>query len=169
MTKRFLFIIYLFSGITSFAQQDTSVSSNMFFAFNYENDFFYATDMYYTQGIRLELVLPAFKKLPLMNLLPHLSNSVTQYGLALAQDCYTPTSITVPEIQYGDRPYAATMYLGHYEVSTNEQRKQKLTSEVDLGVIGPCAVCAEEQKAIHHAINDRQPKGWQYQMATRRQ
>jgi lipid A 3-O-deacylase len=163
------FILFLFISFQSLAQQDSNkgnISLNKSFAFNYENDYFYATDMYYTQGIRLEEVLPVFNKLPLMRIIPHLSNSITQYGLSLSQDCYTPTSISAPEILYGNRPYAAAMYLGHYQVSTNEARKQKLTSEIDLGIIGPCAACEEEQKGIHHALHNIQPRGWQYQVGT---
>jgi len=162
-----LTILFLFISLQSFAQQDSSaISHNKFFALNYENDFFTATDRYYTQGIRFEYVNPGLKKFPIMELLPQLSNSINQYGLALAQDCYTPTEVTTPTIRHGDRPYAGAMYLGFNEVSANEPRKQKLTSEIDLGVIGPCAVCGEEQTAIHKALGDYLPHGWQYQMGT---
>jgi len=162
-----LSILFLLISLQSFAQKDSSaISQNKSFAFNYENDFFTATDRYYTQGIRLEYVLPVFNKLLLMKTLPHLSGAVMQYGLSVSQDCYTPTEVTTPTIRYGDRPYAGAMYLGHYEVSTNEAREQKLTSEVDLGDIGPCAVCGEEQTAIHKALGDYLPKGWQYQIGT---
>jgi lipid A 3-O-deacylase len=56
--------------------------------------------------------------------------------------------------------------LGHVKTSAREDKKEKLTSEVDLGEIGSCAMCEEEQKAIHKAINDRQPDGWKYQIGT---
>ncbi|HTB06772.1 MAG TPA: lipid A-modifier LpxR family protein, partial [Bacteroidia bacterium] len=100
-----LSILFLLISLQSFAQKDSSaISQNKSFAFNYENDFFTATDRYYTQGIRLEYVLPVFNKLLLMKTLPHLSGAVMQYGLSVSQDCYTPTEVTTPTIRYGDRP-----------------------------------------------------------------
>ncbi len=101
-----------------------------------------------------------------MFMLPRLSNSVVQYEVFAEQDCFTPTSITVNAIQYGDRPYAGNIYLGETKTSVQEDKQQKLTSEVDVGEIGACAECGEEQAAIHRWINDRQPDGWKYQIGT---
>jgi len=154
----------------AFAQKDSSgikISTNKFVRLNYENDFFTQTDDYYTQGIKLEAVNPVFHYSPVMWLLPRLSNSTVQYGLSAVQDCFTPTSITSNTILYGDHPFAGYVYLGHYKTSANYYKKQLLTSEVDVGAIGSCAECEEEQKAIHSTVpGNTQPDGWQYQIGT---
>lgn len=100
-----------------------------------------------------------------MKLLPQLKHSVIQYGLSATQDCFTPASIRRDTILKGDRPYSATIFLGHYKVSNDEKKKQRLASELDLGAIGPCAMCEEEQKGIHKALDNLQPLGWQFQIA----
>lgn len=135
-----------------------------FFRICYENDYFTATDFYYTQGIKLESVSPAFRYSPVMLLLPKLRNSVVEYGLSAVQDCFTPTNISANTILVGDRPYAGYIYLGHSKTSANYYKKQLLTSEVDVGEIGSCAECKQEQEAIHHWTDNTQPGGWQYQI-----
>src|SRR3954463_16117410 len=85
-----------FLALNSFSQNDRTasrVSDRIYFSYTYSNDFFNETDRYYTQSIHPELVLKAFRKLPLMKLLPQLKSSVIQYGLSATQDCYTPASI----------------------------------------------------------------------------
>ena len=167
MASKYLFSICFIIYLSAFPQSDTlkhKTSDRKFLSTNYDNDFFTVTDRYYTQGIKFEFVSPAFKKLPLMFLLPKLSHSTVQYGLSAVQDCFTPASIRRDSFIQGDRPYAATMYLGHFAVSNNEEKKQKLTSEIDLGIIGPCAVCEQEQKAIHKALVNIQPLGWEFQI-----
>jgi lipid A 3-O-deacylase len=167
MPIKSLIILLSLISLPAFSQSDTinhKTSDRKFLSTNYDNDFFTATDRYYTQGIKFELVLPAFKKLPLMFLLPKLSHSTVQYGLSAVQDCFTPASIRRDTFIQGDRPYAATMYLGHFAVSNNEEKKQRFTSEIDLGIIGPCAVCEEEQKGIHKSLLNIQPLGWEAQV-----
>ena len=56
------------------------INNDKYFRLNYENDFFSGTDMYYTQGIHVELVSPAMKHFPLTKVLPHPKYSITKYG-----------------------------------------------------------------------------------------
>ena len=166
--KLLFYSLLFFCSLSAFSQNDSvisKISDRKYFSYTYSNDFFNASDKYYTQGINPTVVLPAFRKLPLMKLLPRLSNAVTQYGLTGVQDCFTPSSIRNDTVLKGDRPYAATMYLGHFTLSNREEKKQRLTSEIDLGVIGPCAVCEQEQKGIHRMLLNIQPLGWEYQIS----
>lgn len=169
MMKYFtLLFSILFLGTNAFAQRDSArISTNKFVRFNYENDFFTQTDEYYTQGLKLEGVSPVFRYSPIMWVLPRLGHSDVQYGLSAVQDCFTPTSIRSDSILKGDRPFAGYIYLGHYKTSADYYKKQMLTAELDVGEIGSCAECAEEQKAIHDAVpGNIPPQGWQYQIAT---
>jgi len=164
-----LLLSILFFETAILGQQDTSglqIGTNKFIRINYENDYFTQTDEYYTQGIRIESENPLYKYSPIMWLLPRLSNSTVQYGLAVAQDCFTPTNIGSDSILKGDRPYSGYIYLGHYKTSSDYYKKQMLTAELDVGEIGSCAECEEEQKAIHKYGTNVQPGGWQYQIGS---
>jgi len=163
----FLFVFFALSANGQIGNSGNMIGSDSYIGIYYENDFFTGTDMYYTQGIRMEFVSPALRYSPIMWLLPVLGHSSVKYGLSADQDCFTPTSITNPTILYGDEPFAGYIYLGHFKVSTDNYKKQMLTSEVDVGEIGSCAECEEEQKAIHKAVpGNVQPDGWQYQIGT---
>lgn len=161
-------IVFLFLlPVLPIAAQDTSViiSQRKYFLINYDNDFFSATDRYYTWGTRLELVLPGLRKLPLMKILLHLPSPVNEYGIAAVQDCFTPTSIRRDTILKGDRPFAAYIRLDHFRVSTDENKTQRLYSELGLGVLGPWAGGCETQQSIHRWLNNIEPLGWQFQLA----
>lgn len=145
----------------------TPDKTNSYFTFNYDNDYFSATDRYYTQGVYLELISPFIRKSPLSKvLIPLNKRSQNYYGIQLRQDCFTPGSIRYDTLNYLDRPYAATMYLSHFLISIDETKKRRLSTKLDLGLIGPCAICEQEQKAIHKALVNIQPLGWEYQLNT---
>ncbi|HQV53140.1 MAG: lipid A deacylase LpxR family protein [Flavobacteriales bacterium] len=135
------------------------------FRFRYDNDFFTATDQYFTQGIRLELRTPWISSSPLRHVLPRFSGAARQQdNLFAQQECFTPTSIRRDTILRTDRPFAAALYIGQRSKSTNTDRKEQLTSALSIGIIGPCALCAGEQRGIHKALNNIEPLGWQFQI-----
>lgn len=165
-----IFFQLLFSSAV--AQSDSTTSEikiskpESYFRVNYDNDFFSATDRYYTQGIYLEFIFPFIKKSPLSKLLiPLNKNSINYYGINLEQDGFTPRSIRHDSIYFGERPYASVFFVSHFLVSIAKGKKQRLTSRFDLGIIGPDAKGEEEQKAIHFALKNIQPLGWEYQIA----
>ncbi|HEV7232505.1 MAG TPA: lipid A-modifier LpxR family protein [Bacteroidia bacterium] len=162
------FVFCLLIGNAAHSQQADSATSRVsqtgFISHRYDNDFFSATDIYYTQGIRYELVLPVFTKSPLTSVLIRLSQGVLYNGITVEQDCFTPSSIRRDTVFTGDRPFAAVAFAGEFLVSNDNIHKQKLTSEVDIGAMGPCAKCEEEQKGIHRMLVNIQPLGWQFQI-----
>ena len=166
----YIFLALFFSrgsGAQSDSIREPLDKVNRYFSFNYDNDFFSATDRYYTQGVYLELIAPFIKKSPLSRILiPLNKRSQNYYGLTARQDCFTPGSIRYDTLNYLDRPYAATMYLSHFLISIDELKKSTYTTKLDLGIIGPCAVCEEEQKGIHRALVNIQPLGWENQLST---
>ena len=135
--------------------------------FHYANDFFTATDRYYTQGVQLRHVGDVWARTPTAPLLLRTrSDADPLYGFFLRQDCYTPGSIRSDTIRTGDRPFAAMLYLGQEVTSSDETRGLRMRSQFKLGLLGPCAGCAEEQKWIHHGLGNITPLGWQYQVRT---
>lgn len=154
------------ASITGTAPAQDYARTNSYLRINYDNDFFNATDMYYTQGIRLEYIAPFLRYSPFSYALIRLGGQAQNYfGIAVEQDCFTPSSIRHNEIFYGERPYAATAFLSNQLISINSQRKQRLTTQLDIGAVGPCAKCEEEQKGIHRALVNIQPLGWQFQVS----
>jgi lipid A 3-O-deacylase len=160
--------VLAFLGKAKALEKDSTASHTSpahFFRHIYENDFFDATDRYYTQGLRYELFLPLFGKSPVAHLLPGFRQHATNYfSISLMQDCFTPSSIRRDTIFTGDRPFAATAYLRQSRVSNDPEKNRRLTTDIDIGAMGPCAKCEEEQKAIHRALVNIQPLGWQFQM-----
>lgn len=162
MRKWIITSMFLLAGLQWAHAQ---ASSRGYFQMTYQNDYFTATDYYFTQGIRLECGAPLFRKSPLANLLLTFEeDSTALHRIFVAQDGYTPTSIRADQILYGDRPYAAALYLGQKVISLDSNRQLKLSSEIQMGVIGPWAFAKEEQEYIHRQTGNVEPMGWQYQI-----
>lgn len=131
----------------------------------YENDFFTASDAFYTQGINMECVTPGLGKLPTRHLLVRPRRYNVQYGLSLQHNAYTPASIQDPAIRYGDRPYAAALMLQPFAVAINEEKKQRIATMMSIGVTGQIAGGQWMQETIHRYTGNVMPEGWKYQIA----
>lgn len=140
------------------------MSDNNYFRFHYDNDYFTATDIYYTQGYSFELTSKFFRKNPVNYTFLKLKNSAFLYGLSLEHIGYAPTTIKSDSILYGDRPFAASIVLKSFFVATDTIRKSRLASALSLGIIGPGAFGKETQVRIHEWIGDEIPHGWQHQI-----
>ena len=136
-----------------------------FVSFTYANDFFTATDRYFTQGVGLRFGSTALGRSYLMAPMLRLHADRSPWLTVLAQqDCYTPASIRTDTIRAFDRPFAAALYLGLEAVSVDPVRGLEIRSTLIAGVLGPCASCADEQQWIHHGLGNIEPLGWQYQV-----
>ncbi|HEY0976051.1 MAG TPA: lipid A-modifier LpxR family protein [Flavobacteriales bacterium] len=133
--------------------------------FRYQNDFFSATDRYLTQEVTFRYQTPFVTGIPSARLLLRMEGSSVQGDLFVRQQCYTPRSIRRDTIFTGERPFAAALFIGQEQVGTDAERGLRLTSSLRLGVLGPCALCAEEQRGIHRALDNIEPLGWQFQVA----
>ncbi len=140
------------------------IDSERYFRFNYDNDYFAATDENYTQGYNLELVMPSLKKNPINNLFFKTKESNLKYGLAIEHIGFTPNDYASPEIQYGDRPFAAAIMLKTFIMATNTEEKFRLTQSYSFGIIGPGAFGKEMQVGIHKATGNKIPQGWKHQI-----
>jgi lipid A 3-O-deacylase len=170
MVRRYsILFTLLIIRVVSFAQTDTIDYSktNRYFRLIYENDFFSQTDRYYTQGVWGDFIAPIVRYSPVSYLLFRLNKrSQKYYGITFEQDCFTPRSIRYDTLNTTERPYGANMYLSHFLTSIDPVKKRRLTTKIDLGIIGPCARCEDEQKAIHKALNNIRPLGWENQLAS---
>lgn len=169
---RFLiFLVGILFYLTSSAQRIDphgllfEIPDTTFFRFQYDNDLFQGQDLYYTQGVCLELVNPVFRKNPIHKILlssPH--SSAEKYGIRIETAAFAPTSILSDSIPNTDRPYAATMTLNFYQMTCFNALKMKLSSGVQVGILGPAAFGKEIQTGIHRITNNSLPSGWQHQI-----
>ncbi len=141
------------------------INDDRYIRLNYENDFFTATDEYYTQGINLEVVSPAMHRNPLTHVLPVPKHWQTQYGFDIQHNGYTPTNTDNNDIRYGDRPFAGTLMLNTFGLSTDTVNRQRLSSSISTGVIGPLAGAGQMQRSIHKWLGNYTPHGWDNQVA----
>jgi lipid A 3-O-deacylase len=132
--------------------------------FDYANDYFTGTDRYYTQGLGLQYFDPALRRSPLMGALVSLPDTERFYGLALRNSGYTPSRLSSDAALIGDRPFAATLTLGHVLVSRDRDRGLTLTARLDAGVIGQAAGGKWQQVGIHRATGNLLPHGWDNQV-----
>lgn len=140
------------------------IKSTNYFRFNYDNDYFAATDANYTQGYNLELVSPFFKTNHFNYLFYKPKETEIRYGLSVEHIGYTPTRYELPDIQFGDRPFAAAIMLKSFIIAINQEKNSRFTSSFSLGIIGSGAFGKEMQVAIHKATGNKIPLGWKHQI-----
>jgi hypothetical protein len=140
------------------------INTAEYFRFHYDNDYFAASDKNYTQGYSFELVAPYLAKNPLNYLLFKPDGAETRYGLAVEHIGFTPDNYASPEIQVGDRPFAAAIMLKTFSISTNTEYKSRFTTSLNTGIIGPGAFGKEMQVGIHEATGNKIPMGWRHQI-----
>jgi hypothetical protein len=90
--------------------------------------------------------------------------AVNEYGISLAIDAFTPVDIKQKEIIENDRPYAGYIMAGHFVISTQAAKSRRLTSRLNLGIIGPESQTKDIQKGLHALLHCAQPQGWNNQI-----
>ncbi|SDB56513.1 hypothetical protein SAMN03097699_2171 [Flavobacteriaceae bacterium MAR_2010_188] len=167
--NRFLYSLLFLPTLLTAQKIDNTVSfrdipHDRYFRFNYENDYFAATDENYTQGYNLELVLPKLKKNPINYLMLKPEADLYKYGISVEHIGYTPNDYVSSDIQFGDRPFASAIMLKSFVIATNSIKKSRLSQSFSLGLIGPAAFGKEMQVSIHKATGNKIPYGWKNQI-----
>ena len=162
----------LFSALAGLAQPctgmsiaDADASRERLLRLYYDDDAFAGTHRYFTRGIRAELIHPRFRDLFLSRrILFRLGGRpTTYYGLGVAQAIYTPENLSSPDIVPGDRPYAGTLSLQHFLISNDLRRMLRMTTWLDIGVLGPLSGSGLFAGANE---NPNRPQGWDKQIRT---
>ncbi|MEO6670179.1 MAG: lipid A deacylase LpxR family protein [Ferruginibacter sp.] len=173
MSARYFFLYFLifpgFSiGIKAQVIDNTSTFKTLpakaYFRFQYDNDYFTKTDEYYSQGISFEYVGPAIKTFFLARILLKPGHSESIYGIGLNIFGYTPTSILTESILYGDRPYSAELTFKTFAAATDTLHRRRISSAINIGVIGPAGLGKEIQTNIHKWTGNPVPLGWHNQI-----
>jgi hypothetical protein len=141
------------------------ISKSCYFSLTISNDIYHGTDWYYTGGIKIEYVTQSLHNSPLKFLLLSFPrNAVNEYGISLTIDAFTPVDIKQKEIMEKDRPYAGYIMAGHFVISTQAANSRRLTSRLNMGIIGPESQTKDIQKGLHALLQCAQPQGWNNQI-----
>lgn len=172
MNVRSLTIAALLTAASAFAADEKSTLS-----LTIENDSFFGTDRYYTQGTRLQYMhrpnsVPTFIGSALTNVAPlGMSVERTRIGFAVGQEFYTPSHIIGSAPILTDRPYAGwihgSLILRRFgSVDSIPGLAVQDEFELDLGIVGPESLSEETQKWWHNLWGYAQPRGWGNQLKT---
>ncbi len=126
----------------------------------YDNDFFAATDRYFTQGIVVEVVTPRLRESVLRRVLLAPRESRARIGLAFEDDGYTASDLKRTEILRGDHPYAGTKQLRAFSIADDSAHALRMTSALTAGIIGQGAGGKAIQTFIHRRTGNTIPQGW---------
>jgi hypothetical protein len=85
----------------------------------------------------------------------------TAAGFFVGQDIYTPAHSTDPSRQDA-WPFAGFLYTGGFWQRASDFRLDHV--ELDVGITGPSSLASESQKAVHDAIGEADPVGWEHQL-----
>lgn len=155
--------------------------------FYWENDVFYETDRYYTNGFRQQLDFPdgyvpvaLRRSSSLANALDRLLNrfdscvadkdTCFSFSRSLGQNFYSPNTIRSRRLIPGQRPYGAWLYYG--SILNLKSVDTLHTLEMDLGIVGPWAGGEFVQTNWHRLLRSVSgeetpidPQGWENQIS----
>jgi len=145
------------------------------FSVSAENDTPYNEDRFYTHGTRFELIWDEealgetnseaiFESSPVKFIFGNTfgDDKERSCGFALGQYLYTPSDLSVAELQEDDRPYGGWLY-GAFQMSARDDDELDFF-EVEVGITGEPAGCGPTQKFVHRLSESQDPKGWDNQI-----
>ena len=168
---KFLAQLFLFLITTSLIGQSNEnttsiIGENRYVEFKFQNDFFFKTDYYYSNGLVFNFIFPDFSKSPVSKILiPVKKESLDYYGISIVQELYTPIHTGKQGVVLNDRPYSSILYLGHKKTSFISKTRTKISNELIIGLIGRYSFGYDTQAYFHEAINNSVPAGWDNQVA----
>jgi len=126
------------------------------------------SDREYTNGTRIDVLYSKNTKPRFLSalLFPIAAKANNMYSVGITHLMYTPTNIKQKSVDRNDRPYTAVLYATHGLTSVDSVRKQRLTTELGLGVLGKAALGEELQVWVHRQLGFDEPQGWRYQLPT---
>ena len=134
-------------------------------AVTFENDLFFKTDHYYTDGVQIATRthsehVPAELTSVVCPLLRCGVASRYERGDKVGQLMYTPSRINIATPQPYDRPWAGLLYYANEHEWIEEDEKSRTSFTSEIGVTGPASLAEGTQKAIHRTFDGAEPRGW---------
>ena len=145
--KQIYTLLFIFIAYSSGAQSHLNEEPQKQFSMFYGNDFTAQTDMYYTNGISFEYMHPALSKSPFN--INFLKESKTLDGYHSARLIYHVFTPDFHKELLTDRPFSAYVMLGSKHQYVNSNSELRITSELQIGVIGQAAGAGIFQNGLH--------------------
>jgi lipid A 3-O-deacylase len=149
------------------ANDSLNNNNNLIFELKIDNDATFFTDQYFSSGIQLNVYAPVMAKSPFSKILIQAGKeTLDYYALTFTQNIYTPIYIDTLSHREIDQPFAAYILFGNRLESYNLFRRLKVTSEIQIGVIGPMAGGQVFQNTLHeHIAFAGHVEGWENQIS----
>jgi lipid A 3-O-deacylase len=162
MRRAILVLLYLLATFALQAQTNL-IDNKRAFWFYYGNDVTAQKDHYYTNGVAFALTLPIFEKSPFNPIwLKRKATGNSYHTLTFQYDVFTP-KLSAP--LYSERPFASTMMIGSQHSYLMRKNSVRLTSSLQLGIIGQATGAGTLQNGLHELMPgaDR-VEGWETQI-----
>jgi lipid A 3-O-deacylase len=153
------------------AQQADRLQETVHFA-TFENDMYFDTDRYYTNGIQFSTSHAQDQRGRIGHLwtgwlcaamgCEHQRLMTSQANVG--QLMYTPRDITVKAVQADDRPYAGLLYYEQVFTFISPDQRTLTTLSAEVGVTGRASLAEQAQKMVHRMLDRPLPQGWDHQV-----
>ena len=163
----YLFICLILISDFTFSQKNNFLNEDVkYFTFSFDNDVYFNTDRYYTNGFYFSLTSRKTNFSHAEKILFPLAFGNRFQTLTLFQKIYTPSDFSSDEIKYGDRPFAANLELQYLLRNYSVENKFILTEAVSAGVVGKYAYGEEVQNGIYSLLpHSSDVPGWENQIS----
>lgn len=133
-----------------------------------ENDFLGGTDVYYTNGLRVEL---SFNNPKFEEFFRKLGYDHSDFFLLCGQNIYNTSNNDDGSLRPDEPPNAGVLYCGgavnSYKMDKNKARIRSMQRiEATLGTIGHNSLAEQVQNGFHRIIGDKEVN-WDFQLADR--
>ena len=140
--------------------------------FTFENDLFFNTDRYYTDGVQIEVKrrwtdASEDPGKPLTSACKYLGcegQSLYVSHYKFGQLMYTPQRLSVHEPQPDDRPWAGMLYYAQDASFLSNDGSVLTTISGEIGITGRYSYAEQTQKWIHRTFSGTAPRGWSNQI-----
>ena len=157
-----LITLIIIGAASLFVSEAQSAPVQSAFSLRWENDTFGGTDANYTNGMSAALTRTESGLLGGVWNLLGAGNGRKTSTYEITQLQFTPSDLTLAPPDPNDRPYVGMTYLAS---ATHLQRGESLQSfKLIAGFVGPDSGSEAAQKLAHHALNQKTPRGWPYQL-----
>lgn len=172
LTAALLAALALCPGPSSAAGQNADPVQDTAYYGTYENDMYFDTDRYYTNGIQFSIKRGKDTRGPLAKAWTgrvcvwlgcedaQLLTSHSHFG----QLMYTPGDIAQRAAQPLDRPWAGLLYVEQAYSLLSPDKRTLTTLSLEAGVTGPVSLAEQTQKLVHRIRDRPPPEGWDNQI-----
>lgn len=172
VSGKLLGLFWMFVAAAASGAEGDEVEKSRFAQFTFENDIFFHSDRYYTDGFQimwgkkegeanllsrpLERLLCSEDKCP--------DSRRALYSQKVGQLIYTPVLVTVAAPQPNDRPWAAFLYYGAESLFVDADPTLTRSIGYQVGMVGPAALGEQVQNGVHHFSDSDRAGGWDNQL-----